>query len=231
MQDMEKTTKQIVAHALEAGATLAGLCSARDLADSPSYRAVPGVHPPYTEGALIVLALRHPPTSPELDWWCGPGGTEGNRLLMSMCERMCERIQADMDLACTQLPYHPERGGVFLKDAAVYAGMGVIGRNNLVVTRDYGPDVRLRAVHVPLDLPSTGIPDFAPCEDCYAPCQEACPQRAFSEGVYARDACARQMTADEASRAPHPRNPLGKDKPCIRYCRDCEQHCSLSEAT
>jgi epoxyqueuosine reductase len=33
------------------------------------------------------------------------------------------------------LPYHVEKGGVYLKDAAVYAGLGVVGKNNLLLDR------------------------------------------------------------------------------------------------
>jgi len=32
------------------------------------------------------------------------------------------------------LPYRVEQGGILLKDAAVLAGLGVTGKNNLVIT-------------------------------------------------------------------------------------------------
>jgi len=52
-----------------------------------------------------------------------------------------------------------------LKDAAVLAGLGCIGKNNLLLTPEYGSRVRLRAFTIDLVLPSTGPLPFDPCEN------------------------------------------------------------------
>jgi len=72
------------------------------------------------------------------------------------------------------LPYHIENGGIYLKDAAVLAGLGTIGRNNLLITPEFGPRVRLRALLAGVDLPPTGPAGFDPCEGCPAPCLTDC---------------------------------------------------------
>ena len=71
-------------------------------------------------------------------------------------------------------------GEVSLRHAAVAAGVGQLGRNNLLVTQEFGPRVRLAAVvttaELTIDQPFTE--DL--CEECEA-CIAACPVEALSE--------------------------------------------------
>jgi epoxyqueuosine reductase len=97
------------------------------------------------------------------------------------------------------LPYHVEKGGIFLKDAAVLAGLGTIGMNNLLITPEFGPRVRLRALFLDAELAPTGPTDFAPCAGCDMPCRSACPQEAFKSGSYRKALCSEQMKTDEAN--------------------------------
>ena len=68
--------------------------------------------------------------------------------------------------------------GLPLKRAAVLAGLGMQGKNTVLITREYGPNVRLGAV-----LTSAEIEPDAPfsgdlCGDC-ARCIRACPTKAL----------------------------------------------------
>ncbi len=49
-------------------------------------------------------------------------------------------------------------GGIYLKGAACLAGIGVMGRNNLVIVPGYGPGVRFRAIRVDLAVPGPRLP-------------------------------------------------------------------------
>jgi epoxyqueuosine reductase len=146
----------------------------------------------WPEGArsVLVIAVEHPADRPEMDWWFGRSDPPGNRILASIVQRLCDWIPEAFGIQTFHMPYHIERGGTYLKDAAVLAGLGCIGRNNLLVTREYGPRVRLRALTLDVDVPSTGpLPSsgalgFDPCEGCDAPCLQACPQGAFDRCVY-----------------------------------------------
>ena len=84
------------------------------------------------------------------------------------------------------IPYKP---GLYLKDAAALAGMGSIGKNNLLITERYGSQVRLRALvsDAPLFV-GTPINESKYCYDCDI-CIEACPANAFPEGKYDKDVC------------------------------------------
>jgi len=84
------------------------------------------------------------------------------------------------------IPYEP---GFYLKDTAALAGIGPIGRNNLLLTKKYGPQVRLRALTTEAALlVGTPIYESKFCEDCNI-CIKACPANAFAEGKYNKDAC------------------------------------------
>jgi epoxyqueuosine reductase len=146
--------------------------------------------------SLLVIALEHPANQPEMDWWFGRSDPPGNRILADIVQRLCDWIPEAYGIPTSHLPYHVERGGTYLKDAAVVAGLGCIGRNNLLITREYGPRVRLRALTLGVDLPSGGVVAeaevgtpvdpmrFDPCAGCDAPCLRACPQGAFADPIY-----------------------------------------------
>ncbi|MEA3231699.1 MAG: hypothetical protein U9Q05_08095 [Thermodesulfobacteriota bacterium] len=55
-------------------------------------------------------------------------------------------LEKEKGITAEKLPYHIESGGIFLKDAAALAGLGCIGKNNMLVLMKYGPRVRLRAL-------------------------------------------------------------------------------------
>ena len=219
---------------------LAGIAAAETLKQAPSYRAWSSVEwktgamfethesIPWPEDAksVLVLVYGHPSGEPELDWWDGKG-TEGNRVLMKVAEQMRQWFESTLHAKADPLPYHVENGGVFLKDAAVLAGLGVIGRNNLLVTPELGPRVRLRALFLSLDLVPTGPIDwFSPCEDCPSLCWKACPQKAFDSGAYSRMDCILQMEENRVNLKKVNQNKQdGTAVEVVSYCRACELAC------
>lgn len=176
--------------------------------------------------SMVVFGIPHDPGEPELDWWHGEdGGTPGNRILREISGRMVALLQEEFGVWARDLPYQITSGGACLKEAAYLAGLGVIGRNNLLITPEYGPRVRFRAMLVDTALPQTGPSAFAPCEGCDAPCLGGCDREAFASGWYRRPACKEEMEANE--RAAH-RRVAEEDAPFrIKYCRDCELACPV----
>jgi epoxyqueuosine reductase len=195
--------------------------------EGPSFGFFGRAYLPPEVRTVIVLALEHPETAPHRDWWDGGGGTPGNRELIRIANGMGNRLKDDYGIEANVLPYHPQRGGIFLKDAAATAGVGVVGANNLLVTRQYGPRVRLYALTTQLDLPPSPPLDFDPCRTCRKPCLSACPENAFADGSYRRSACSTQMNRDvrNAERAAK-HEAAGWSEP-IRYCRACELACPV----
>ena len=266
----EELAALIITKAKELGADLAGIARVEDLKKSPSHRIsermpdfanvgakeVAGRRPgqvDWPEGAqsAIVIAIEHPEDKPELDWWIlgsksVAGNTPGNKLLIAAANKLADWVEQELGMTSFRTPYHIELGGIYMKDTAVLAGLGCIGKNNILVTPEYGSRQRLRVIMVDADLPPTGPSDFDPCRDCPMPCRTACPMEAFSEtlyraeeygfdqlpgrtGVYSRPRCSRIM--DKACEEYEPVEVEGQDEPgkLARFCRACEFACPVGK--
>jgi epoxyqueuosine reductase len=252
--------------AREFGADLAGVANVEDLKRSPSHKIcekIPEfsgvgtvdvenrkqgvVQWPKGARSAIVIGVEHPFDKPELDWWvAGDSGENsvGNRLLIKTVSRLSAWLEKQQGIQCFKLPYHIERGGVYLKDGAVLAGLGRIGRNNMLLTPQYGPRLRLRAMLIDAELPSMGMIDFDPCEVCHTPCRASCPQNAFARqiynmaecgmdhlpgrsGVYSRVRCNQQMNLDESNFEEVKNGIINSPGQVVKYCRECELACPV----
>jgi epoxyqueuosine reductase len=210
----------------------AGIAALELLKKAPAYAACDAVAWPSNAKSVLVLALGHAPEEPWLDWWDSRAyGTPGNRQLVRISKQVKQLIKRRWGIGARPLHYHVEKGGVFLKDAAVLAGLGIIGENNLLVTPRLGPRVRLRALFLDKTLVQTGPIRFDPCRGCPRPCQAACPQNAFAEGRYSRRHCSKQMAADATAVQANPHPGSGRVSiPVIQYCRACELACVVGKS-
>ena len=139
-------SKKIEEKARSLGASLVGIASVRSVLKTPSHQDLSDAHRRFKNGSFIVMALKHPASNPSLDWWNGKGGTPGNSELQRISILLGNWLKDKLKIASQDLPYHVKKGGIFLKEAAVVAGLGVIGQNNLLITPQYGSSVRLRAM-------------------------------------------------------------------------------------
>jgi epoxyqueuosine reductase len=191
--------------------------------------------------SVLVIGLSHPEDKPELDWWDGRG-TLGNRILIDIIKNTSRRIENSPGVKTRKLHYYVEKGGVFLKDAAVLAGLGCIGKNNMVITPSYGPRIRLRALFLEAEIEPTGPIYFDPCSDCKVLCRSVCPENAMAEeapflktiemarrlpgrdGTYNRERCNLRMEKDGTESTKNDSEP-----PVIRFCRKCEFICPVGK--
>ncbi len=262
----DEINDMIIAKAKEFGGCLAGITSVEALKKSPShliygkigdYKTVgnkegqikPGeVTWPEDAKSAIIIAVEHPEEKPELDWWKSGhnGGTPGNRTLISISAQLSMWLEEEKGIKTTPLPYHIEHGGILLKDTAVMAGLGCIGKNNMLVTPEFGPRVRLRAMLSDEVLPDTAPIDFDPCEDCDMLCIKACPQEAFKNkvyskkefgldqlpartGTYSRHLCNKQMQLDMDNCEEITVEAQDEPGKLVRYCRACEWACPVGK--
>jgi epoxyqueuosine reductase len=218
-----RLSAEVTQKALSLGASLAGIAYGATLRTSPSHRGGKARWPPDARSA-VVLALAHQPDDPLLDRWDNnPGHSPGNRALIRTSTALVRWLKQQHGIMARSMPYQVVQGGIFVKDAAVMAGLGTIGRNNLFITPDFGPCIRLRVVLTTARLvPSGPRADFHPCDTCPAPCLTVCPQAAFDSGTYDRSRCMRQMAADENAAAAGVRSG-------IQYCRACELACPVGK--
>ena len=256
---------EIIVKAKQFGAYLAGIAGVEALKKSPSHviygklGVFEGIRPkdpdkvkatevvwPAGARSAVVIAVEHPEDRPDLDWWQAglKGGTPGNQILMDVSSRLTRWLQEKAGIKAWGLPYHVENGGIFLKDAAVLAGLGCIGKNNMLITPLFGPKVRLRTMLLDIDLPATGPIDYNPCMGCPMPCMKACPRNAFQckiyskeklgldhlpgrTGTYSRDLCNKQMKADLSGSESVAESDLDQTDRRIKYCRRCELECPV----
>lgn len=219
----------LVEKARSLGATLAGIVCVAELRGAPSARAAQ-VDEAWLrdDQSVLVVALAHSINEPELDWWGTESGTPGNHRLKVICQQLKSLAVKEFELKSQVLKYQPGTLGIYLKDAAVLAGLGGMGANNLLITPQYGPRLRLRGLLLDVELPTTQALAFSPCESCDRRCWRACPQQAFALGSFDRQKCRVQMNQDEANGTAME---AADEKVVtrIKYCRACELACQAGD--
>lgn len=182
--------------------------------------------------SIIILAMIL--DDPVLDAWTqSPAWPEGKNYI----DEVIARIATVIALKLTQRGY-PSRtfryGDAYLKHLSVHAGLGVIGRNNLLITPEYGPHIRLRGLitMAPLASSKSLIGKFTPCNGCAAPCLKVCPSGAFKSP---------EKFKEETSQRRNPQSGYNKTI-CREYslanlkqigpftylwCRVCEEACPV----
>ena len=235
--------KKIMDKAKAEGASLVGIARIADLKNAPSY-ATYDENPFYPEykgvewkeeyKSVLVWGLAHPAAEPVLDWWSLKvrGFTPGNCELAAQSKRLRVWLNEELGMGALSLPYQIEYGGAFLKDAAVLAGLGVFGRDNLLITPEYGPRVRLRGIFLEADLePTPRLEGFDPCAMCSKPCQRVCPRTAFRSGRYERTLCKQEQDQLDVDFEVLDGSMLGLDEPSnvTKYCRACELACPVGQ--
>ena len=247
-----KIKKTILEKAKELGASLAGIATIEDLKASPSYE-VYSKKPFYEEydpespdyfefkgvewreehKSVLVWALSHPASEPVLDWWSMKvkGFSPGNRVMRMQSRKLRIWMGEELGIKAFSLPYQIEYGGAFLKDAAHLAGLGVIGKNNLLVTPEFGPRVRLRGIFIEAELEPTGPLDFDPCNGCDMPCHKACPRDAFRSGSFGRPYCKDENDERYANEEMLDGSIMGIEEPSMvmKPCRFCELACPVGK--
>jgi ferredoxin len=147
--------------------------------------------PPAGTETIIVLAIWM--EDPILDLWLHPKSWENqgkpsrafeDEILRGLTLRLSLLLERE-GYKASPAPYEP---GLYLKEAGVLAGLGNIGKNNLLITEKFGPRIRLRAVYTNASMEPNLIKNMDFCREC-TKCIDACPANALSNGKYSKDAC------------------------------------------
>jgi epoxyqueuosine reductase QueG len=106
------------------------------------------------------------------------------------------------------------RGDLSHKHAAQAAGLGRLGKNSLLITRQFGNRVHLVSVVTDVDLEPDPVLDWDPCPERCTLCLRACPAGALSGDQQVKQALCRQVMME--------RLPKGT---VIENCRACRRVC------
>jgi len=238
MTSKASLSTEVISQAESYDGIQAGIVRLKDVLKGYSYQVGPAdeehtidelpVNWPAEAQTVLILGLNHPEKDPRLDYG-ERGDTWGNRRLREISELLKQWLREKYDLTAQPLPYHVENGGLFLKDAAVLSGIGIIGRNNLLLHPEWGPRIRLRSILIEGDFQTTkALEGFSPCETCEGFCQKDCPMQAFPQGKYSRSICVKQINANVENKVPDGEiGENGKRNLVIKYCRACELSCPV----
>ena len=181
-----KTIKNI---AYELGADLCGIASVERFQDAPSGFSPLDIYSKCE--SVIVFAKRVPAGSLSAES-CVPYTHASNMVTLEVDRigvKFC-LILEDSRVKTVPIPsddpseyWEAEtqyaRGVLSLRHAGYLAGLGVMGKNTLLVNEKYGNMIQMGAILVDIKLESDPIADFSVCRENCSLCMDKCPQKAL----------------------------------------------------
>ncbi|MCX6112570.1 MAG: hypothetical protein NTY22_04690, partial [Proteobacteria bacterium] len=207
----EILTRKLHELASNCGADLFGVANANDFSEYTDK------HNPYfyVDSAKSVIVIGYQIGDTVLDALIKPINGKGyvyfiNEILGNIAHEIISVLLLERKKAILS-----PNNGIFAKDTAVLAGLGTIGKNNLLITEKFGSHTRLRTIVTDAELCKTyGKPKYF-CDNCSNLCWSACPANAFSEGRYNKGACF-EYTKSHVKKL---------SENAILGCRECELAC------
>lgn len=110
--------------------------------------------------------------------------------------------------------------------AAVLAGLGVIGKNRLLINKDYGSWFFISEIVTTLDLPAASI-DKTECLNC-GKCIAACPTHALTADGFDKNLCLSDITQRKGELTDEQKQ-LIKITGCAWGCDICQTVCPMNK--
>jgi epoxyqueuosine reductase QueG len=188
------------------GIDLVGIANAKNLLLAYPPRPATALMP--SARSVIVMAVAHSlgaVYSPDIMLWTR-NKMQASRLLDETAEKISRTLERtgflslpiSADKPVEIVKYNPETGRKFrqtrtigflsLKHAAISCGMGELGRNNLLLTPEFGPHQRLCAIVTEAPLKTDARRKLDLCRNC-GQCVKACPSGALKADQYDVDPC------------------------------------------
>ncbi len=196
------TARSIKDFALEAGADLVGIAPVERFVGAPAGH-LPG---DILAGAksVVSLALRIPAgvlSGPATSYQAAMNAVhaELDRLALAVALRLEASGGRAVPVPSDEPYRHWEpgrsygRGDLSHKHAAQAAGLGRMGRNSLLITREHGNMVHLVSVVTDTELAPDPMMDWEPCPKGCERCIKACPAGAIAEGMRVEQSACRPV--------------------------------------
>ncbi len=208
---MKIKAEELKSKVLEQGADVVGICRVDDLKGLPGYIQNHGAVMDGAESVLVwgVRMLNSSIACADVNVRMALQSTGALYHELDRQSYVVARYLEDMGFKAMPFPTHlpqpmvKETNGmladVSYRHLARESGLGVFGKNNLILTPRFGPRIRFTAIMTDADLaPDEKIEDDL-CSDCML-CLEACPQQALSEeGKTDLGKCIRSLFKDGGS--------------------------------
>lgn len=212
--------------AMDLGADLCGIASSDRFKDAPKGHHPLDIYPKCK--SIIVFAKKVPAGSMSADN-CIPYThvndvitEEVDRLGINLCQILenseigCVPIPSDDPSEYWEADKQYARGILSLRHAGYFAGLGVLGKNTLLINEKYGNMIQIGAVLVDIQIESDPLADYEGCLDECNLCIDSCPQEALDTITVNQKHC-REISIVETERG----FVLKKCFICRKVCPNC----------
>ncbi len=224
VSEAEELLSTLRQYALENGAALFGACDVVGL--RPEFHFAPGEAEGLTSALSVAVRLSravldglHDGPTLLYKWHYRQANAQLDRIAFLLSALLQERGWRAVPVPASQVvDWQRQVGHLSHRHVAVAAGLGWLGRNNLLVTPAFGAQVRLVTVLTDLPVPQREVLRFS-CDTCRA-CISACPAQAIGETAeqFQFQRCYDQVRAYAKNRA------LG-----VYICGKCQRACPGQE--
>ena len=193
------TASEIKSVALELGADICGIAPVDRFSSAPK-----GFHPNdiYSDCQSVLVFAKRLPAESLFASSCIPY-TYFNRLITEEVDRLTLTLSRKLEsLAVKNVPVPSDdpseyweparsyaRGILSLRHAGRLAGLGVLGKNTLLINARFGNMIQLGALLLNLKLEGDPIAAYEACKDGCNLCIRSCPQSALDGTTVNQEAC------------------------------------------
>lgn len=192
-------SRKIKEIAADLGADLCGIASPDKFNNAPKGHHPLDIYPDCK--SVIVFAKRVPHGSIHAEN-CIPY-THANNVITQLVDNLgLELCRVLEDLGITTVPIPSDdpsehweadeqyaRGILSLRHAGYFAGLGVMGKNTLIINEKYGNMIQIGAVLVDLTLENDHIANYEGCLEKCSLCIDSCPQKALDRTTVDQKLC------------------------------------------
>jgi len=192
------TSAEIKELARQSGADLCGIAPVERFENAPA-----GFHPNdiYKSAKSVIAVAVREPESPIYSLSPVPYTFATEQVLKKVFDTTMEMVSGLEKRKITAIPVPSEpyefwdketstgKGILSLKHAGYLAGLGVIGRNTLLVNKQYGNLIRLGAIITNAELEGDLLQDFEFCNDSCNRCIKGCPGGAIENTAVSQLKC------------------------------------------
>lgn len=190
-EDLSKKVREL---ADESGADLIGIASAASFNEAPEKHRpedfLKGAKSVIVIGMIVPIASMESAPSREYSIAYSTVNHELDRVAYELSKFLQKKGHLSMQIpSAMPYDYKHHMGAISHRHAGLLAGIGVFGKNSLLLSPKNGPRIRLTSIITEADLKADAPIDSDLCEGCDE-CIQACPSRALEgDGIVDKMAC------------------------------------------